>query len=319
MTTHTATAPGAPAYQPFRWAAADFQLGLRPMRPAGWILFDDNHLGIMRAKRERLAADPGRYFRALPESLEAQRELRDLVCEHLCSDHAARYERAGQDLRSRQEERTWRLGAGDAAPLLQLADIVEEDFMLLQQQEGAAPVITAAANAYSSSGRLVAAVGQGVDWAHLPVPGLNDRLGARVGRVLGSVHADAPCERFNWQVTPLRTLFFPADDPHGANARAMQDVLATLREDPARAAGLLHIRVERQVLRRLPRTRAVAFSLHTYSDPLGSIAADPAAARAMLALLRAYDDARWHYTEMDIVRGPLLACLEAWAGGQAAP
>jgi hypothetical protein len=161
----------------------------------------------------------------------------------------------------------------------------------------------------------VAAVGQGVYWAHLPVPGLAARLGARIDRVLENVHVDAPCERFNWQVTPLRTLFFPADDPHGANAQAMRDVLGALRDDPQRAASLLHIRVERQTLRRLPRSRAVAFSLHTCSDPLGSIAGDPAAAAAMLALLRAYDQSRWHYTEMDIVREPLLACLEAWARG----
>jgi len=311
-------APSPPAYQPYRRGAAAFQLGLRAMRPEQWILFGDDHLAVMGEKRARLAAGPERYFRALPGSLEAQHELREAIAAHLCTDHPQRFDREGDRLRSRMEARAWTLAPDDATPLLQLADIVEEDFMILQQQDSSAPLITAAANAYSSSGRLVSAVGRGVDWAHVPVPGLNAGLGARVDRVLGSVHADAPCERFNWQVTPLGTLFFPADNPHGANARAMQAVLEPLRADPRRAASLLYIRVERQTLRRLPRTGAVAFGLHTYSDPLGSIAGDREACAAMLGLLRQYDESRWQYSEMDIVREPLLACLEAWAEGGSA-
>lgn len=88
------------------------------------------------------------------------------------------------------------------------------------------------------------------------------------------------------------------------------------RRSPASpsAGELLHIRVERQTLTRLPRTRAVAFSLHTYSDPLSVLTGDPPAAAAMLRLLEDYADERWHYTEMDLVRAPLLAYLRRCSG-----
>jgi hypothetical protein len=70
------------------------------------------------------------------------------------------------------------------------------------------------------------------------------------------------------------------------------------------------MRVERQTLRRLPETRAVAFSIHTYSDPLSSLIDDPAALQAVLALLRDYSAERLQYTEMDAVHAAVIAWLE---------
>ena len=132
-------------------------------------------------------------------------------------------------------------------------------------------------------------------------------------RVISTVHAATPCERFNWQVTPMASVFFPHTDPHAANAAAMHRVAAELRDHPARAGDLLWIRVERQTLSRLPDSNAVAFSLHTYSDPLSSIRSDPESVRAILALLRNYTEERWKYSEMDMVREPLLLWLDTAA------
>jgi hypothetical protein len=297
----------SPAYQPYRWASVDFTLGLAPVRRSEWIQFSPLHGDNMREKRSRLSAQRDRYYRTLPESLHAQRELRERVVAHLAADHADRYTLAGSTLTSRQESLAWDLDDPRVEPLCQLSEVIEEDFMLLQELDGAMR-ISASSNAYSSSGRLVSAVGQNVHWAHIPVPTLSDKLGVRIDRVLSSVHEDTPCERFNWQVTPMATLFFP-HDPHQANADAMHAVRDALCREPQGAGELLFIRVERQTLSRLPASRAVAFSLHTYSDPLSVLEADPQAARSMLRLLEGYSESRWHYSEMDIVREPLLDYL----------
>src|SRR5262249_2477579 len=111
----------------------------------------------------------------------------------------------------------------------------------------------------------------------------------------------------------MGSVFFPPTDPHAANAAAMHDTLRELRNDPVRAGELLWIRVERQTLSRLPDSNAVVFSLHTYSDPLSSIQSDLESVQAILALLRNYSEERWHYSEMDIIREPLMAWLEAAA------
>ena len=296
-----------PTYAPYRWAAADFQLGLRPARRDQWILVSRNYPEVMREKRARLR-DRERFYKTLPESLDVQHELYRRVVEHLVRDHALAFALEGHTLVSRVDGA--RVAVDDEEPLWQLSQMIEEDFMLLQELNGAL-TITATSNAYSSSGRLVAAVGHDVSWAHIPVPSLTDKLGTRISRVLGSVHESAPCERFNWAVTPMATLFFPHDKPHQANAEAMHRVLALVRERPERAGELLFVRVERQTLTRLPESKGLAFSLHTYSDPLSSLESDPASAGAMLKLLEAYSEPRWHYSEMDIVREPLLAYLQS--------
>ena len=51
----------------------------------------------------------------------------------------------------------------------------------------------------------------------------------------------------------------------------------------------------------------------TYSDPLSCLQSDVESVRAILALLRNYSDERWKYSEMDIVREPLMRWLEAAA------
>ena len=307
---------GRPLYRPYRWAAADFQVGLRPIRPSQWILIDSAHQAIMREKRERLAAFPTLYYRTLPDSLAAQQELRERVIAHVVTDYPQHFERTGSLVRSRVTGVECDLTDHSTEPLRQLSDLIEEDFMLIQEVDGA-PRITAASNAYSSSGRLVASVGRDIAWAHQPVPGLTLKLGSRINRVLDSVHTATPCERFNWQLTPMSTIFFPHDDPHAANAAAMHGICRSLCENPERAGELLWIRVERQTLSRLPDSRAVAFSLHTYSDPLSSLRADVESVRAMLALLRAYSEERWKYSEMDIVREPVIAWLESAANESA--
>lgn len=268
---------------------------------------------MMVHKRARLNTQQSFYYRSLPESLPAQRELLQRVTAHLLEDHPQLFEQAGSVVRSLITGQMLDLGGNSSEPLLQLSYMIEEDFMLLDDT-GPTPRITAASNAYSTSGRLAASVGHDVDWAHVPVPQLTSKLGGRINKALGSIHAHIPCERFNWQLTPIATVFFP-EDPHGANAAAMHGIVDKLRQDPSCAGNLLWIRVERQTLSRLPESKAVAFSLHTYSDPLSCLQADIDSVRAILALLRDYSEERWKYSEMDIIRGPLMAWLERSAGG----
>jgi hypothetical protein len=194
--------------------------------------------------------------------------------------------------------------------------LLEPDYAAIMREKRARmadfpeQMITAASNAYSSSGRLVASVGKNVAWAHEPVPQLTSKLGPRIDRMISSIHTDTPCERFNWQLTPLSTKFFP-HDAHDANADAMRQICDALRRNPERAEELLWIRVERQTLSRLPETRAVAFTLHTYSDPLASLRGDAESLRAILALMRTYSDARLEYSEMNYIRHSVIAWLES--------
>jgi hypothetical protein len=299
----------APHFRPYRWAAPVFQIGLQAIRPSEWLMLDPGYQSVMREKRAQLARLPDRFYKTLPESAPAQKELRSMVVSHLLGDHGKYFTLDNAILASKVSGDTWNLHDESEDPLWQLSDFVQEDFMLLQEIDGQT-LITAASNAYSSSGRLVASVGRGIRWAHEPVPTLTATHGSRIDRILQSVHDDAPCARFNWQLTPLGSLFF-SHDPHAANQAALKAVGVQLARDPTLAPSLLFMRVERQTLRRLPETRAVAFSIHTYSDPLASLASDPTSLAALFRLLKSYPPERLQYNEMHGIHGAVLAWLKS--------
>jgi hypothetical protein len=315
MNSSGASSSARPLYRPYKWAAADFQIGLRPIKPAQWLLFDPDYAQLMHEKRARLAGQRSMFYRTLPDSLAAQRELRERVVAHLLNDHDDRFERLGSVIRSRIDDARLDLGDPSTEPLLQLSHLVQEDFMLLQEIDGC-PVVTGASNAYSTSGRLVASVGHDITWAHEPVPQLSVKLGPRIDRMILSIHADTPCERFNWQLTPLAAIYFPVD-AHKAIRDAIRGIRRPLRANPGLAADLLWIRVERQTLSRLPESGAVAFSLHTYNDPLASLRSDLESAAAMLSLLRAYSSERLAYAGMDVIRDAVVEWLESFVDSPA--
>ena len=298
-------------HKPYRTAAAMFQIGLRPMDEARWLDLGPDHAPFMAEKRARLAADTGLFYRALPKSRGAQHELRGLLAAHLVRDHGEHFALEGDSLRDLIDGTVHDLAGDSVEPLRVIGAMVEEDFVILQIIDGRA-VITAASNAYSSSGRIVSSVGHAIPWAHQPVPQLNDQLGGRIDRILANVQTGKPVERFNWMLTPIASRLFPAN-PHAGKLAAVEDALDTLNRDFSRAGELLWIRVERQTLLRMPETGAVAFSIHTYSDPLSSLEGDTESLKAMHGLISGYSEDMLRYSTMSAIKAPVLAWLSAQA------
>jgi len=309
MNDRLADTPLLPLHRPYLSSGALFQIGTRPMDPAHWLAIGPDHAPFLREKRARLKANPLPFYRTTPGSLPAQSELRERIVAHLLARHADVFSLAEGRLVDRVEGTAHALDSPGVEPLAAISQFLEEDFILLQQVDGQ-ELITAASNAYSSSGRIVSSVGRSIPWAHKFVPTLNDQLGPRIDRVLGNIKVDAPVERFNWLLTPIASRLFP-EDPHAANAAAVDSINARLAEDPGRAGEILWIRVERQTLLRLPESGALAFSIYTYSDPLSSIARDRESLAAMHRLIDNYSEERMNYAAMAPIRGPVLKWLEA--------
>jgi hypothetical protein len=279
------------------------------MEPTQWLAIGPDHGSFLREKQARLKANPLPFYRTMPGSLPAQAELRSRVIADLLAQHAEVFTMADGHLVDRVEGTAHELDSPGVEPLAVISQFLEEDFILLQQVDGQ-DQITAASNAYSSSGRIVSSVGRNIPWAHKFVPTLNEQLGARIDRVLGNIKVDAPVERFNWLLTPIADRLFP-EDPHAANTAAVDNINAALAIDPSRAGEILWIRVERQTLLRLPESGALAFSIYTYSDPLSSIAGDTESLAAMHRLIGSYSEDRMNYAAMAPIRASVLNWLES--------
>jgi hypothetical protein len=101
------------------------------------------------------------------------------------------------------------------------------------------------------------------------------------------------------------TLFLPPE--HRGQAREAA---------AARPGEELWLRVERQTLRRLPRSGDVVFGIHTYVAPLAEAVDSTEAAQALAARIREMPEPMARYKSIWPVREPLLAWLDRRAEAQ---
>lgn len=271
-----------------------------------WLETGPDHAEFMAAKRARLKDLPPLFYGALASSRPAQAELLKLVAAHLATEHCGDFSLEDPHLHDHIDGTTHDLSA--AAPLEVIGRILEEDFILIEKVDGA-DIITAASNAYTTSGRIVSSVGRSMRFAHEFVPGLNDQLGARIDRVLANVKTAAPVVRFNWVLSTIADRLFP-EGAHDANVEASAQAAVALTEDHGHVGDMLWIRVERQTFVRLPQTMALAFGIHTYSHRLSTIADDAESLAALYRLIGEYSEDRLRYSAMLSIKSPIMRWLE---------
>lgn len=219
--------------------------GVQPLAVSDdWLAHDEAFAGQM-AHRDRLVVERrGDVIAACPGSEEAVAELNHEVLRHLRG--CAGYE-VGRGVCVRPD--------GVCVPLLDddalgtLARLVQQDLCVLEKPEGADEhVLTAAVLCFPASWTLAEKIGRPLTAIHDPVAPYDGGMAKRVQRLFDALRVDAPLWRQNAMVYGDPDLYHPrsVDAP---------------REERGPGA---YLRSEKQVLRRLPKTGAVVFSIHTY-------------------------------------------------------
>ena len=276
------------------------------MKLEDWLETGPDHVAFMAAKRARLEGLPPLFYGSLPSSRPAQAELLAMAAAHLVKDHGGHFSAEAGWLHDHLDGSTHELFSSEALEVL--GRMLEEDFILIEKVDGA-DIISAASNAYTTSGRIVSSVGRSLRFAHEFVPGLNDQLGARIDRVLANVQTNAPVVRFNWVLTSIADRLFP-EGAHDANVEASERAAQALNDDFHHAGDRLWIRAERQTFVRLPESRALAFGIHTYSHKLSSLADDAESLAALHRLIGEYSEDRLRYSAMLTIKAPIMRWLE---------
>jgi hypothetical protein len=155
---------------------------------------------------------------------------------------------------------------------------------------------------FPSHWRLADKLGRPLDVIHAPVPGFGERLAPTVDRFFANLQVARPVWRVNWSLVDTPQLFLPPEH------RALRKEIAA-----ERAGEQLWLRVERQTLRRLPRSGDVLFGIRTHLAPLAVAIDGPAAARALAERVHEMPPAMAAYKGIAAIRGALLSYLEARA------
>lgn len=216
--------------------------GVVPLLDDSWITVDEAYSGQM-AERDRL-------IRTAPGVVHAMTEAARPAAEELYHRILGRLAGASG----------YRVGAGEvqrpdgvvvpldpALPLLTLGRLVQEDLCLMERQ-GEEYVLSGAILCFPASWALDQKIGRGLIGIHEPVAQYSEDLSRRVARMFDMIREEQPLFRMNALVYT---------DPALHQPRREGDPRVDRR-------GGQYLRSERQCLLRLPESRAVLFSIHTY-------------------------------------------------------
>jgi hypothetical protein len=242
-------------YQPFLQSGLDagfrWRLGLRPLDLADW--FDDgpDAAGWITEKQRILDEHRETAFAVLDGIEHEAIEVADAVVAHLRSTGAA------ADLRI------------DLHPLEAASRLVAEDLVLMVERDGRL-AFGGGSVCFPNRWDLRSKLGLTLREVHAPVPRLDEQLGEPVDRFLARLTPERSYWRLGWGIIDVPDGYTPTDGS------------AAVR--PAAASpDALFVRVERETLRRFPRTGCVLFTIRTYVAAVDDAARDPLA-RERLAL-----------------------------------
>jgi dimethylamine monooxygenase subunit A len=139
--------------------------------------------------------------------------------------------------------------------------------------------LTAGANCFPAGWRLRERIGHTIsELHHNKVPFYAERLALSMHRFFNRLRVDQPHMRFNYAIDISGELFH-INSHHNLDVSTLNH---SVRLDD------LHLRVERQVLQRLPKTKAIVFSIRTYITPISEVTKDKDVARALRTNTRSY-------------------------------
>lgn len=213
--------------------------GVVPLEYADWLQVDDAYSAQLAYKAKLLAERRDAVLQMQPDCLPAAQELLDVALAHRPKGFE------GDETVVRPDG--MQVAIDRARPLMSLSQLFQEDFVILQEQ-GDVHVLTGALLCFPASWSLADKFARPLTEIHAPVDEYDEGIARSVERMFSAIRVEQPLMRGN-------VLMYGDPDLHHPKRGS----------DALRGAGQVgYIRSERQCMVRLPQTRAVVFSIHTY-------------------------------------------------------
>ena len=200
-----------PTHTPYDGSSKLFQIGLKPLDLDDWIEIDHTFDAQLREKRRVYAAHADKVFVAEAGTEDAQREVLDLLREHLprrfpgvSSAHGDGLKITGHPAPGAAEMR--------ALPPLHIASLlVQEDLILMRRSENGWR-LAAGSLCFPSSWKLTEKFGKPMHEIHEPVPafGPGTRMADLIARMFDKLQTGNPVQRFNWSIQANARALSPA-------------------------------------------------------------------------------------------------------------
>ena len=239
----------------FRW-----RLGTRPLDLDDWIEFGPDGDAWV-AEKAAVMRDHADTAFAVVDGIEPDcGEIADALVEHL-----------GRSSPDRSVGLDPSLHPLDAA-----ARLVPDDLVVMVEREGHL-VFGGGSVCFPNRWDLRSKLGRSIADVHAPVARLNDQLEQAVDSFFDRLEPDRSFWRLGWGILDTAAGYTPID-----GTAAPRPERPTIDD--------LHVRVERETLRRFPVHRSVLFTIRTYVAPLTTVLADPDDRQAVVRIVDAMPD-----------------------------
>jgi hypothetical protein len=285
-------------------------MGLLPLDPHDWIE-PDEHVASELAEKERLLQEQHpAVFAVLPEAFNGSAEVLELLAAHLPARFPSLFTRAGNLLHNQVTRQTWDLSQNVLHPLELAGRLVQEDLCLMQfNAESNLYHLVGASLCFPTRWRLADKIGKPLNLVHGPVPGYEEELASTMDRFFERLKVDKPVWRVNWGLIDDPTLF----QPTGHGRKGLNPDITV-----ENAGDKLWLRMERQTLRRLPRTQDILFTIRVYVRPLRELATRPERAAELAATIRSMPEPMRLYKSLPPFQDAVLGWLDRVAAARSA-
>ena len=246
-----------PKHTPYLNGKGGVRIGLKPINTKNWLEIDDNFKNENNLKKNLLSSRRHEVFQANDNSHSAQKELLKMVTEHLKKYHSEKYSFRDQNIFIKATGESINLLDSNTPPIETASLLVQEDLILMMPKKNKF-YLEAAVLTSPSHWSLVEKFSKNLIDLHEGVPGYEEKIGSRVDEIFNKLPSDRILERLNWSIYDSPELFQPV----GSKPEV------TMKRKDIRD---LHLRVERQTIRKISDQGSIVFTVRVHVDPLLSI------------------------------------------------
>jgi dimethylamine monooxygenase subunit A len=290
-------------HTPYDGSAKPFSIGLKPLDPREWIEVDHNLKTYLTEKQRLYSEERDNVLAAMPGTEAAQLEILEMLVTYLPQRFPEIYRLDGTVMDIASGAFRVHHIQTPISPLATAGLLVQEDLVIMgRSPEGWR--LMAASLCFPSAWKLSEKIGRLMHEVHGPVPGFNKdtRNAGLIERMFDNLRVEQPVLRWNWTLFGENTLYLPGDEKRMSRR---------FGEGPV--AKHVFMRLERQTLRKLPKSGEILFTIRTHIDPMDVLehhADGPRLAAAIAEQVAAFTPDELTYKGLLNERERLLARLE---------
>jgi dimethylamine monooxygenase subunit A len=279
-------------HTPYDGSSKPFTIGLQQLDPTTWIEMDDQREVYLAEKRRLYRDETANVLVAEQGTETAQQEVLDLVAGHLAMYFPTLPRHPGL----RRDDGV--IGSAIATAGL----LVQEDLVLMRHSPRGWRLV-AASLCFPSAWNLLEKFGKPMHEIHQPVPGFGEgtRNAGLIDRMFDNLRVEQPVVRWNWSLYGDAKLYHPASDNKMKNRFGDGPIM-----------GKVIMRLERQTLRKLPKSGDILFTIRIHNNPLEVLESHrdgEALARAIADQIAAMTEQELDYKGLTGERAKLIARL----------